>query len=443
MSEVAVQELVRDRNTSPTTFRVRPPSPLSMGSSSFFIMAAVAATSGLGFVYWVVAARLVVKANVGVGSSAISAVNLTSLVASLGLATLLVQRLPGIDDAGWWRLISRVTVLLAAVALVCGICLAPVLRAISSNYRSVSTGYLGPLVLVGFVLAQTFALEVDALCLAERRADLFFAHALGFSVLKLACLPLLSSMHLALPLAILLTWAVAQAATSLLTAVVLLGRVGRPFAPTLRGPMLAPVAAFRQISAHWFLTIGGQIPTLALPVVVLMRGGPGLSASFYVSWTIGASLFIVSSSAAQALVAEGKHSDTPLSGLLKRSVKTIAFLQVPGIVFMLVLGPMLVRLFGHSYTGGSASLIRILAIAAVFDGITNVGVSVARIRDRIAVGATLNMAMAVVAAAITFILVPSLGLAAGGVGYLGANVAGSVVVVIGVYRILHPRSPLP
>jgi O-antigen/teichoic acid export membrane protein len=420
-----------------TTFHVRRPAPLSMASSSFFIMASVATTSGLGFVYWVVAARLVTQTNVGLGSSAIAAINLTSLVASLGLGTLLVQRLPGVDDATWWRLLSRITVLLGAVALTAGICLAPILRAISTHYRSVTSGAVGPVVLAVFVLAQTFALEVDALCLAERRADLLFAHAFGFAILKVACLPFLSALHLSPAVAILVTWALAQAVTSLLTARLLLGRVGRPFAPNLRGPMLSPVAAFREIASHWLLTIGGQLPTLALPVVVLMRGGPILSASFYVSWTVGASLFIVSSSSAQALVAEGRHSHAPLGQLLKRAVKMIACLQVPGIALMVVLGPLIVKLFGKSYTGGSSSLIRILALAAVFDGITNVGVSVARVRNRIALAAALNMTMAFLAATITFLLVPSLGLAAGGLGYLGANVVGSIVVVICILRVLR------
>jgi O-antigen/teichoic acid export membrane protein len=429
-----------EANGTEVTFPVRAPSPLSMGSSSFFIMASVAATSGLGFLYWVIEARLVTKTSVGIGSSAISAVNLTSLLASLGLGALLVQRLPGLDNAAWWRLLSRVTLLLTAVAVAAGIGLTPILAAISSHYRTITSGPVGPAVLAFFVLAQTFGLEVDALCLAERRADLLFAHALCFSLVKLACLPFLSDLHLSPALAILLTWSIAQAMTSLLTARVLLTRVGRPFAPSLRGPTRPPLAAFREISSFWFLAVGGQIPTLALPVVVLMRGGPSLSASFYVSWTVGASLFIVSSSAAQALVAEGRHSHAPLSELLSRSLKTIALVQVPGIAFMCVVGPLVVRLFGRSYTGGSASLIRILAVAAIFDGITNVGISVARIRNRIAMAAALNMTMAVLAGSITFLLVPSLGLAAGGWGYLGANAAGSVVVVIGIYRVLR-RSP--
>ena len=50
------------------------------------------------------------------------------------------------------------------------------------------------------------------------------------------------------------------------------------------------------------------------------------------------------------------------------------------------------------------------------------------------------MAMAFLAAGITFLLVPSLGLAAGGWGYLGANAAGSIVVIIGICLVVR-RSP--
>jgi hypothetical protein len=59
------------------------------------------------------------------------------------------------------------------------------------------------------------------------------------------------------------------------------------------------------------------------------------------------------------------------------------------------------------------------------------------VRNRIAMAAALNMTMAVLAASITFLLVPSVGLAAGGWGYLGANAVGSVVVIIGIFRVLR------
>lgn len=410
---------------------------LSLVSSSFFIMASVVVSSVLGFVYWLIAARLVDKPSIGVATASVAAVSLTGLVASFGLAPFLLHNLPRSSGGAWDRLFSRVTALVALLGLAAGLVLVPVLLRLSPSFHTVAGGAQGMAVIVPYVMSQMLAVALDAVCLSERRADLLFARAVLFSVLKLAILPLVLVWGASPSLMIVFGWGLSGLVSTSVVFFYLVRRVRPEYRVVVQGTWGSPSDTFREVSTHWLTSLGGQLPQFALPVVVLVRGGPTASATFFVGWSIGSMLFIVSSASAQALLVEGRHGDQPLESLLRTTALVIGRLQVPGVLGLLVIGPMLPAFFGDSYAHSATGLIRLLAIAAVFDGITNVGVSIARIRERLVWAASLNIIMAMVAIGLTYALVPRLGAAAGGLGYLVGNATGSVGVGVGLTRVLH------
>lgn len=400
-------------------------------------MASVVVSSALGFVYWLVAARLVDKPSIGVATASVAAVSLTGLIASFGLAPFLLHNLPKSSGRQWDRLFSRATALVALLGLAAGLMLVPILLRLSPSFHTAAGGALGLAVFVPYVMSQMLAIELDAVCLTERRADLLFARAALFSVLKLAILPLVLVWEAAPALVIVFGWGLSGLLSTSVVLLYLLRRVRPDYRVVLQGPWGSPRDTFREVSTHWLTSLGGQLPQFALPVVVLVRGGPTVSATFFVGWSIGSILFIVSSASAQALMVEGRHGDQPLESLLRTTALVIGRLQVPGVLVLLVVGPLLPAFFGESYAHSATGLIRLLAVAAVFDGITNVGVSIARIRERLVWAASLNIFMAMVAIGLTYALVPRLGAAAGGLGYLVGNAAGSVGVGVGLSRVLH------
>jgi len=301
----------------------------------------------------------------------------------------------------------------------------------------VTGGATGISILAIFVVSLTFSVVSDAMCIGERRADLVLVRSAVFAILKLAFLPLVKAALLSPAKMVLLTWGVAQFIALVVQLVWFFASSPHRFRLKLRGPSSPRRVVARELLAHWCTLLGGYLPQLALPVVVVARGGVNLGASFYVGWAIGGSLFIVSSAVAQSIFAEGRNTDAPIGRLLKRAAKLIAAIQLPGILIMFFAGPLVLKAFGHGYGGATTSLIRILALAAVVDGITNVGVAVARLTSNFGLAAVLNIGMATVAIGMAYLTVPSIGVTAGGWAYMTANGIGAVFVIAAIYRVLH------
>ncbi len=111
-----VPEVVPERQRQ-HNFLVR--TALALVSTSFL-------TSGLGFIYWAVSARLFSPVNIGEAATAIAAMNLIAPLTTLGLGTLLLAELPTMS-ARRSELVSTAAVFSGvcggAVALICAMVL--------------------------------------------------------------------------------------------------------------------------------------------------------------------------------------------------------------------------------------------------------------------------------------------------------------------------------
>src|SRR5947209_1434546 len=76
----------------------------SLVRNSIYIMAITVVTSGLGYIYWIVAAHLYSLQAVGLASAMISAMSITVAVSSAGIGLALVQMLPQRRAGREWSL---------------------------------------------------------------------------------------------------------------------------------------------------------------------------------------------------------------------------------------------------------------------------------------------------------------------------------------------------
>jgi O-antigen/teichoic acid export membrane protein len=81
----------------------------------------------------------------------------------------------------------------------------------------------------------------------------------------------------------------------------------------------------------------------------------------------------------------GLHDQGELARLARQMVVQTCRLVVPAAVALAVFGPYLLRVFGAAYSHEGATLLRILAVAAVANVVNTMAVSVARVRRRMTV----------------------------------------------------------
>jgi O-antigen/teichoic acid export membrane protein len=101
---------------------------------------------------------------------------------------------------------------------------------------------------------------------------------------------------------------------------------------------------------------------------------------------------------------------------------------------LVVAGRSLLGLFGSDYADHGATLLLLLAACGIPDAVTNLAVAVMRVTGQLPSAARLALGMAAATLGGTWVLLPAAGLAAPGIAFLSAQVAGSVWVLARLRR---------
>jgi O-antigen/teichoic acid export membrane protein len=97
-------------------------------------------------------------------------------------------------------------------------------------------------------------------------------------------------------------------------------------------------------------TIIGGLPQLLLPIVVLSRMGAQQAAYWSIAMTIGMLLYQLPAAVTQALLPEISHRPAERKRLLLRSTFLVTGIMVPALIIAYAGAPLLLGIFGHSYT---------------------------------------------------------------------------------------------
>jgi O-antigen/teichoic acid export membrane protein len=178
---------------------------------------------------------------------------------------------------------------------------------------------------------------------------------------------------------------------------------------------------------HHFISIGGALPYYLLPIFVTARLSAEANAYFYTTWMLGTLFGMVSVSVAQSLFAEGAHADTPLLHSMNRSIRIILVLLAPLMALFILFGGFILGIFGEKYPAQGLTLLHVLTLATIPDAITSVYISILRVQERLREAAILNIIMAVIVLAFSWVFLPSMGIAAVGWGWFASQVAGTII----------------
>ena len=360
-------------------------------------MSATVATSGLGYIFWVLAAHEFTRQQVGIASAIISLCSTAALLTYLGSSAMLIERLPAREGSSKWSsILLRVCLITAAVTAV-GTAAAVPLLLTSNDYRLFFSAPLPIFVAVVGAAAWTVVNLLGASFIAARRAGRLLSIQALVSVTKvLFILPLAAAGAGAMGLVE--AWVASSLLGVCAGAAWLVPRMELGRRPGLRPRRRTDVApdfrarryprprhrrALTPPSAgsvrHWMgqhlTSAGGILIPLVLPILVVLRLGVTQNAYFYVTEMMGAAFFMVSPSVASAVFAEGVRMHADLGRLVSKSLRIIAVLLAPAVVVMILAGRFILGLFGASYAIAGYGLLILLAISALPDAVSNVAVS--------------------------------------------------------------------
>ncbi len=347
--------------------------------NGYYLTLSSLATSGIGLIYWILAAHRYPAYLVGLNSAVIAAMTFLAGVAEFNLMSTLVRFVP-IAGQSSKRLIIITYVISVIVAVIISIIFLQYLTELSP-----ALDFLGdsPTIMIWFILSTmcwTIFVLQDSVLTGLRQAAFVPVENTVFSLTKIALMLIFA---VSIPtLGIFASWSVALVVAILPTNYFIFRKlipihvrqnVQNNAAIVPR--QVARFAAYDYIGALFWL-----ICTTLMPVIVATVSGPTANAYFYLAWTIANTLYLIAPAMGSSLVVEASKEQKKLAFFSYKVFQNTMKMVMPAAVVLVVSASPILLVFGKGYSSQGANLLRLLALSAVPNVIIATFVSVARVK---------------------------------------------------------------
>ncbi len=331
----------------------------------------------LGFFFWLISAHLFTPAEIGVAASFISAMTLISYLSLLGFNTTFVRILPTSTNRD--NEINTGLLLSISAALIIGtayVLLAPHIAPSLDIIRENIFYAMGFIILVALA---TINLLTDSIFIALRAAK--------YNLLIDGWI--MGTIKMLLPFAfvdlgaygVFAASSSAAAIAMFLSIVFLVTKFG--YKPRLNINMQTLRNMFHYASSNYFANLLNIAPVMILPLIVINRLGSTEAGYYYLAFTVANLLYAVVYSVSSSLFAEGSYGEVKLKKLFIRSSLIITAIIIPVGLILAFFGPLILQLFGKSYSDAASRVIILLALASPAVAAYTLGNVLLRIMHRI------------------------------------------------------------
>jgi len=329
-------------------------------SNTFSLVGTTVLTSGLGFIYWWVAARQFSPEAVGLASAAISTMSLLGTFSMVGLGTVLIGELPRQPGK---QIAFVITALLVAgsTGLIMGLIFAFAGSGLAASLQPLFGNLGSSLIFALGVSITALTLVLDQALIGLLRGDVQLWRNGLFAVVKLVALLIVSYWFSEkLGLTIYTTWLVGN----LLSLLFLFGfaaykginfRSYRPQWGLLRG-------LGRTALSHHALNLALLTPNLVLPVLVTIMLSTTVNAYFYVANMVATVVFMGPAALTTVLFAVGAADVGGLSQKIRFTIKIAVLIGLVANVLLIFSADPVLGLFGPGYAQGAEWTLRILGL---------------------------------------------------------------------------------
>lgn len=408
---------------------------LTRGGIAFISNSAL--TSILGVVYWLAAAHVMGQAELGRGSSLLSALLTVSALAQLNYTRTLPGLLPKASNNAT-RLLVQVYMRVMIVSFILGLSFAIITPLVSSKF-----GYLTGIPAFALLFAisvpiySIFSLEDSVLATVRRTAIIPFENAI-YGVLKLVPLFIPAFLRtMPTGTVILASWVLPLLFLVIPINIYLFRRAVPQAAYAFPDDVASEEGKLvRYDFAGYLFWLLGTVP---LPVLAVTFLGPYRTAAFSVPFTIVTAIDVLSLNLGNQLTAEMSRTRgefrAPTKLFVWRAWGVIALISAG----LIVMAPYVLDLFGAQYRSAGTTVFRVLMLAALPRSILFFSIATARARGVAAnaqlsgpVILALQATTCILTLAISLLTMPAHGILGIAFGWTIASFIGAFIAVIGV-----------
>lgn len=393
--------------------------------NSSLIIVTTVLMAGAGALFWIVAARLAPRAEVGVASTLVTTTEALAIFAQLGLNVALVRVLPRSERPS--SDILGAALLVGSVASILALGYGLLLPVTAPRVAEVVAW---PLTLFVFmILAGATAVNqlTDEMFLGVDRvhANLWINGVL-LGVVKVAAPFLLVTFG---AMGVYGSVSGAAAIAGLVSVVVLIR--GLPDRASLR-PSVQLRAAVALSSAGYLSSVLMVVPQLVFPIIVINAQGAEEAAVYFIAFQVAMLLNVGAYAIANSTFAEASRHPERARNIALSGARTLAVAVSFGVIVLVLVAPLLLHVFGPEYNAHGVPTLRLLALGAL--GVsTNVWVAFAMrimnsLQSMVAVQAVTTTTVIVAGVSVAHLGIEAVAVA-WGLGQLFGGLVGVVTVV--------------
>ncbi len=401
--------------------------------NSLFLIATAVSNALLGFVFWVLAARLYTESEIGVVSAAISASQMLAVFSGLGFGIGMIRFLPEEENKSLMINTVYTTTTIFAVFLVAvfvaGLGLwSPGLLEIRQDWLMMFFFFL-------FTISANLQVMQNDVFIAFRSAHYNLIQSLitGLRIPLLFVFMGLGKVGILSPFALGLFIA-------FIIANFLLRKTYHQYRqfPSINTQIIKKISGF---SLGNYIGEGLKIlPYLLFPMIIINVLNSEMSAYFYVAWMVALLFFQVAYCTNYSFLAEASYDQTSLRQQIIKVTRFIFPILVVAIVAVFFFGHQLLSLFGGSYSVEADVLVRILAISSLSVAINEIFIAIKRVEKNVKPIIFVYGFVALVTVIGGSLLLKSTGLNGIGYTWLAGNLAVSVIVLPIIVKTLRAKA---
>jgi len=344
--------------------------------NSLFNMASTFILGGLGFVFWIIIARLYRPENVGIATTLISVMTLLSSFTTLGLNSSLSRYLPKSANKNElinssFIVVTFVTILVSALFLGGLQIFSPQLLFLQSNIF-----YIFSFIIL--IIFCSWNLLVESILAAFRSTGNILIKNTIIGLLKL----LLPFALIALgPYGIFTSTALALAIGVMINIITLM------FKFKIRPSISVNVPLIKEISVYSFTNYISSfmfnMPSLVLPMIILNVLSAKYAAYYYIASMLQNNLLIIPLATASALLTEGSYNEAELKKHVKKATATTLVLLTPATAIIVFGGNILLQFFGKSYATESFQFLQLYSVSTIFTAIFIIANAIMKVKHQV------------------------------------------------------------
>ena len=392
----------------------------SLYKNSLYLMISAFISAVLGFVFWLVIARLFDTHDVGLATTIISIMNLITGFSVLGLNIALIRYLPKSREKNKtintsFTIVGIVSIIVASVYLI-GI------NKFSSDLYFIKENLFFAFSFILFMVLAGFNTITESIFVAFRNTKYILIKNTIFSISKIIIPFAFISLGFFGAYSIFSSWMIALFIGFCFGFFILIKKFN--YSPKLvyHNSIVKKIGKYS--FGNYLAGFIGGLPLMVLPLMITNVIDATTTAYYYIAMQIAVLLFVIPVATTQSLFAEGSANEKSLQGQVKKSVKVIALLLIPAIIITIFFGQYILLAFGKEYSAQGFRFLQIIALSGIFVGANYIFANILRIKKRITALVFVNTIRAVLILGGAYLLLDK-GLIGVGYAYLIGTILSS------------------